>query len=183
MLTRERILSLFTELDAQLCQAGVRGDVFIVGGAAMTVAYDARPATRDVDGIWHPSTEVRQAAAQIAARHDDIDADWLNDAVKGFLPAQDPGPATVVYDGECLTVSVPSPEYLLATKLLASRVGRDEDDILLLYRICGLTTADQGFDLIERYYPGRPIQAKVRFYLEELLTSHREPRDQRPAAN
>jgi hypothetical protein len=53
------------------------------------------------------------------ARHDDIDAEWLNDAVKGFLPAQDPGPATVVYDGECLTVSVPSPEYLLATKLLA----------------------------------------------------------------
>jgi hypothetical protein len=51
MLTRERILSLFTELDAQLRQAGVRGDVFIVDGAAMTVAYDARPATRDVDGI------------------------------------------------------------------------------------------------------------------------------------
>jgi hypothetical protein len=83
MLTRDRILSLFTELDAELCQAGVRGDVFIVGGAAMTVAYDARPATRDVDGIWHPSTAVRQAAAQVAARHDDIDTDWLNDAVKG----------------------------------------------------------------------------------------------------
>jgi hypothetical protein len=86
----------------------------------------------------------------------------------------------VVYDGECLTVSVPSPEYLLATKLLASRVGRD-DDILLLYQICGLTTAGQGFDLTERYYPGRPIQAKVRFYLEELLTS--PPRTQRPATN
>jgi hypothetical protein len=77
----------------------------------------------------------------------------------------------------------PIPEFLLATKLLASRVGRDEDDILLLYRICGLTTADQGFDPIERYYPGRPIQAKVRSYLEELLTSHREPRNQRPTAN
>ena len=82
-----------------------------------------------------------------------------------------------------LTVSVPSPEYPLATKLLASRVGRDEDDILLLYQICGLTTADQGLDLIERYYPGRPVQAKVRFYLEELLTSHREPREQRPTAD
>jgi len=180
MLTRERILSLFTELNAELCQAGVRGDVFIVGGAAMTVAYDARPATRDVDGIWHPSTEIRRAAAQVAAQHDDIDTDWLNDA---FLPAHDQKPAIVVYDGECLTVSVPSPEYLLATKLLASRVGRDEDDILLLYQICGLTTTDQGLDLVERYYPGRPIQAKVRFYLEELLTSRREPRGQRRTAD
>lgn len=172
MLTRERILGLFVELDAELCRAGVRGDVFIVGGAAMTIAYDARPATRDVDGIWHPSSEIRRAAAQVAARHEDIDTHWLNDAVKGFLPAQDHRPATVVYDGECLTVSVPSPQYLLATKLLASRVGRDEEDILLLYKLCGLTTVDQGLDLIERYYPGRPIQAKVRFYLEELLTSH-----------
>jgi hypothetical protein len=57
---------------------------------------------------------------------------------------------------------------------LASRVGRDEDDILLLYELCGLTTVDQGLDLVERYYPGRPIQAKVRFYLEELLASHRK---------
>jgi hypothetical protein len=48
----------------------------------------------------------------------------------------------VVYEGQHLTVSVPTSEYLLATKLLASRVGRDEDDIRLLYRRCNLSTAD-----------------------------------------
>ncbi|HVQ93712.1 MAG TPA: hypothetical protein VMU51_21925 [Mycobacteriales bacterium] len=134
----------------------------------MAVAYDARPSTRDVDAIWHPSAEVRAAAARVAARHDDLPPDWLNDAVKGFLPV--PGPATVIYDGTALSVSVPAPEYLLATKLLASPVGRDEDDILLLYRRCGLGTVDAGLDLVERYYPGRPVPAKVRFFLEELLS-------------
>lgn len=49
MLSRGRILDLFSELGDELCRMGTRGDVFIVGGAAMTVAYDARPATRDVD--------------------------------------------------------------------------------------------------------------------------------------
>lgn len=39
MLSRERILQLFAELDAELGAARVRGDVFIVGGAAMAVAY------------------------------------------------------------------------------------------------------------------------------------------------
>ena len=53
MLSRERILDLFAQLDGELRRSDVRGDVFIVGGAAMAVAYDARPATRDVDGIWH----------------------------------------------------------------------------------------------------------------------------------
>lgn len=169
MLTRERILGLFAELDAELGQVGTRGDVFIVGGAAMAVAYDARPSTRDVDGIWHPSTEVREAAARVAARHDDVDPDWLNDGAKGFLPGDDPGPKPVVYEGEHLTVSAGSTEYLLATKLLASRVSRDEDDILLLYRLCRLTTVEEGLDLLERFYPGRLIEAKVRFFLEELL--------------
>jgi hypothetical protein len=175
MLTRERILELFSELDDELRQAGIRGDVFIVGGAAMTIAYDARPATRDVDGIWHPAAEIRSAAARVAARHDDIDPDWLNDAVKGFLPSEPPTRATVAYEGQHLTVSVPNPEYLLATKLLASRVGRDEDDIRLLYHRCGLSTVDEGLDLVERYYPGRPIEAKVRFYLEELLGDEPPP--------
>jgi hypothetical protein len=36
MLTRERILRLFSELDDELARTGIRGDVFIVGGAAMT---------------------------------------------------------------------------------------------------------------------------------------------------
>jgi hypothetical protein len=170
MLSRERILELFAELDEELAAAGTRGDVFIVGGAAMAVAYDARPSTQDVDGIWHPSKEVRDAAHRVAARHDDVDEDWLNDGAKGFLPGQDHGAKRVVYEGDCLSVSAGSPEYLLATKLLASRVSRDEEDILLLYGLCGFTTVNEGLDLLERYYPGRPIEAKVRFYLEELLT-------------
>ena len=169
MQTRDGVLGLLGELDDELSHAGARGDVFIVGGAAMVVAYDARPATRDVDAVWHPSVEVRHAASRVAARHDDVDADWLNDAVKGFLPVPQPGTGMVVYEGTALTVSVPPPEYLLATKLLASPVGRDELDIRQLYRICRLTTVDEGLDLVERFYPGRPIPAKVRFFLEELL--------------
>lgn len=35
--------------------------------------------------------------------------------------------------------------------------------------ICGFTTVEQGLDTVERYYPGRPIEAKVSFFLEELL--------------
>lgn len=144
MLTRDRILALFSELDEELGRSGIRGDVFMVGGAAMTVAYDARPATRDVDAIWRPSSEVREAAARVANRHPDLEPDWLNDSVKGFLPGDDPHEPVVVYEGEHLTASAASPEYMLATKLLASRVARDEADILTLYELCGFTTVEEG---------------------------------------
>jgi hypothetical protein len=74
-----------------------------------------------------------------------------------------------VYEGDFLSVSAPSPQYLLATKLLASRVSRDEEDILKLYELCEFTTVEQGLDLVEAYYPGRPIEAKVGFLLQDLL--------------
>lgn len=168
VLTRERILALFGELESELAQHDIRGDVFIVGGAAMAVAYQARPGTRDIDGIWEPSAAVREAAARVASRHDDLSADWLNDGVKGFLPGPDPAPR-VVFDEPHLTVSAASPEYLLATKILASRVSRDEDDIRTLYELCGLSSVEQGLDLVERYYGSRPVEPKVAYFLEELL--------------
>ena len=36
MLTRSEILALFNELNDELAQSNTRGDVFVVGGAAMT---------------------------------------------------------------------------------------------------------------------------------------------------
>ena len=174
MLTTGQILELFDELNIELSKTGTRGDVFVVGGAAMAVAYDARPSTRDVDAIFHPSSEIREAAKRVANQHDEVPADWLNDGVKGFLPGDDQGETKVIYDNEFLTVRAASTQYLLATKLLASRVSRDEDDILFLYNLCGLNTVDEGLDLLARYYGKRPIEAKVRFMLEELLGSKNE---------
>ena len=170
MLSRQLILALFAELNAELEAVNIRGDVFIIGGAAMAVAYDARPSTRDIDAIWEPSVEVREAAKRVARNHDDLPDDWLNDGAKAFMPRKDRGEQRVVFEGKFLTVRAASPAYLLATKILASRVSRDEDDILLLYSLCGFTSVDEGVRLVEKFYPGVPIEAKARFLLEELLT-------------
>jgi hypothetical protein len=38
-------------------------------------------------------------------------------------------------------------------------------------RQLGFTTVDEGLDLVEQAYPGRPIPAKVRFLLTEIVDS------------
>jgi hypothetical protein len=38
-------------------------------------------------------------------------------------------------------------------KLFAARAEIDADDIMLLYRQLGLTTIDEGLDLVEQAYP------------------------------
>lgn len=55
-----------------------------------------------------------------------------------------------------LSVDIASPRFLLAMKLFASRVETDTDDIALL---------------LEDSYPGRPIEAKVQYMLQEIVDS------------
>ena len=75
------------------------------------------------------------------------------------------------YSSDSLIVDVASPRYLLAMKLFAARAEIDADDIILLYRQLGFTTVDEGLDVVEQAYPGRPIPAKVRFLLTEIVDS------------
>jgi hypothetical protein len=167
-LGREDIRALLDDLSAELAARGARAELFLVGGAALAVAYDAMRATRDLDAVFIPTDTVRQAAAAVA-QHRGLTEDWLNDAVKGFLPGPDPDAR--FYSSDSLIVDVASPRYLLAMKLFAARAEIDADDIILLYRQLGFTTVDEGLDLVEQAYPGRPIPAKVKFLLTEIVDS------------
>ena len=53
-------------------------------------------------------------------------------------------------------------------KLLASRVDQDVGDIRTLYGLCGFKTAKDGLDLVERFYPGRKLEPRIRLLLEEI---------------
>jgi hypothetical protein len=167
LLDREGLLRVFKALDQELGRDKTRADVFVVGGAAMAVAFDTRRSTRDVDAIFAPTAEVRAAARRVAERLH-LDADWLNDAAKAFVPGDDPN-KTNVFEGKYLQVAAASPRFLLAMKLLASRVERDQDDIRELYRLCGFTTAEEGLQVVAAAYPSRIIPPRTRFMLEEMF--------------
>ena len=176
---RECLLAAFRALDGELGRLGTRADVYVVGGAAIAIAYDARRATADVDAVFVPSAEVRRAAGLVAERLD-LPEDWLNDAAKAFIPGDDPG-RTRVFEGDNLQVAAASAMHLLAMKLLASRAERDQDDIRFLYSLCGFTTAREGLDLVASAYPSRVIPARTQFMLEEMFPEptrlHRERGD------
>jgi hypothetical protein len=172
LLGRRELLEALSELDEELKALNVRGEVFIVGGAAMAIAYDSRRATADVDAVFVPSSEVRTAASRVAERLG-LEPDWLNDGAKAFMPGEDLNQIGV-YEGQNLSVAAASPQYLLAMKLMASRVERDQDDIRELYKLCGLTTVDEGLDLLSSYYPDHLILPRVQFLLQEMFPGGNE---------
>jgi hypothetical protein len=135
----------------------------------MCLAYDARPSTQDADGWFRPAKEVREAAARVALRAH-LDPQWLNDGVKRFLSEQ--GEFTAFLEFDHLRVMVAQPEYLLAMKCLAMRIGaefHDEDDVRYLLRHIDVRSPEQAIAIITRFYPIARFPQKTLSALGELL--------------
>ena len=162
----EEIKQYLAELNEELRAMDVKGEICLYGGAAMCLVFDARPATKDVDAIFRPAQQIRKAAERVAHAHG-LKDDWLNDAVKGFVV---PHPQRVLFDFSNLKVYVPEPDYLLAMKTLAARVNMtDRGDVELLIESLKLTTADEVFAILEKYYPRQQIKPATQFFVEEIF--------------
>jgi hypothetical protein len=167
--TRARILAALQALGDELTRQGVHGQIFIVGGAAIALAYSSRRVTKDIDAVFEPKSVIYRAAASVAEDMG-LPPDWLNDAVKGFMPGADPdGSRLAGIDG--IEITTASPRYLLAMKLMAMRFGEDDEDIELLLAECGIQTVAEALALLEQMYPHQQPPLKTKFFLEELLGS------------
>jgi hypothetical protein len=169
MLDRNAALHALEELADVLAAKGIEGRLFLVGGAAMALAFDARRMTRDVDAIFEPKSEVYAAAREVAQRLD-LPDDWLNDAVKGFIPGTDPD-AVPVFTRPGLSVSAASPRFLLAMKLRAARAEQDVADIQFLVALLGLHRAEEILRVATDRYGADDLPPCARFLVEELFGS------------
>jgi Nucleotidyltransferase of unknown function (DUF6036) len=163
---RAEIVAALSALGAALDSRGLRGEMYVVGGAAIALAYDARRSTRDIDAVFEPKAAIYAAAAEVSQELG-LPPGWLNDAVKGFLVGADPCAAPVldVPGLRCLAASVP---MLLAMKVLAHRVGEDEADVRLLAGELGLTSAPEVLEVAEQVFGDR-LDPAARFFVEELF--------------
>lgn len=127
-----------------------------MGGTVMVLAFNARLATKDVAALFQPALMIRQMA-RIVAESQGLPADWLNGGVKGFVSARYETTTGHLPQFPHLRLTVVVPEYLLAMKCLAARVGGTDDepsdvaDIIFLIRQSGFKIPGRRFGF------GRPI--------------------------
>lgn len=110
LLDREAIAGAFGRLGDRLARRGLTADVYVFGGAAMALAYDARRATRDIDAVFEPHGVVVEEAWAVA---DELGWPrwWLNEQASAYVArGGDPG-GPRVFDHPGLRVSAASPEH------------------------------------------------------------------------
>ena len=167
--SKRDIERLLGRLNDELERRAITGEVYVVGGAVMCLVFDSRASTQDIDAFFRPANEVRAAARAVAAASG-LPGDWLNDAVKGYL--SDHGDFRAYLELSNLRVLTATPEYLLAMKCLAMRLGEgfhDEDDVRFLLRYLNLSEYDKALEIVTRYYPRDRFPQKTLYALAELL--------------
>ena len=167
MLDVPLIKRLFRALNAELAMKDVVGEIGICGGAVMCLVFQSRKATKDIDGIFEPTEEIRKAAKKVA-REFGLDAGWLNDAAKAYFHG-DP-PREPVLQLSNLRVWAPRADYMLAMKCISARFDtNDREDVQFLLKYLKLNRPKEFFEIIARYYPHEKVPAKAKFLIEELL--------------
>jgi hypothetical protein len=162
--TAEEIRELLRDLDAELQRIGKAATIFVVGGAAMALAYNADRATADIDGTFEPRDVVLDAAAVVARRRN-LDRNWLSEGVRDYLPPEPDDHPRGERIGPALVIEIASPEYVLAMKAMTTRKSdgdlRDAVDLCRLMGISDQTTLE---NTVRRYFPGGRFGTQELFF-------------------
>lgn len=164
------LINALKELDKQVTY---HFKIVIVGGAAMIIHFGATRATRDVDAIVEGDNlrEIKNAS-KIVAEKFQLDNDWLNDSVKGFVNILPPDfhkrITKLELDLYNLEIFVLGISEQLIMKIVALREQDLEDIEVLLPQ---LTDKDKQnvIDNMNHINKTRPdwVQ-KIQYFLEEL---------------
>ena len=194
MLDRETIERAFDRIGSKAVRRGIQTEIAVYGGSCLVLASDMREASGDVDAVF----DVRSRSALYemfdeVARELRLPSDWMNEAVRRSAPPQPPRIPYGDYprdntSGCGLRVFLPTPEYMLAMKLLAQRGGgeheeektqTDRSDSLALMRITGLDTKEKLQNLMETYYPmimgmrSPQLAQRLEIKMDDLLDEQR----------
>ena len=111
-------------------------EIIITGGAALIIKYGFRGTTQDIDAILHASSAMHEAILSVADKYD-LPPDWLN---SDFTKTSSYSDKLMLHSKHYKTFSnivdvrIVEDEYLIATKLRASRIYRhDLSDIIGIF--------------------------------------------------
>ena len=150
-LDADQLSELLHELGRRLTARGVEGALYVVGGAAIALAHDARRVTIDLDCVASPRDEVLAEAREVALLHG-LPDEWLNSRAAAWIPTLPPHWTTSGVDYSGLRIHLADARTLVAMKLISDRT-RDFADLVTLFPAAGITRPEDALALVHDAYP------------------------------
>jgi uncharacterized nucleotidyltransferase DUF6036 len=167
LLGRAELERAFTLLGDRLVRRGVVADIFVVGGAAIALAYDAKRVTRDVDALYVPHGIVHDEALEVS-RELGLPRWWLNEQASVYVSAADDPGKRRVFDHPGLRVVAASPQHIFAMKALAAR-ERDLPDLRLLADLVDIRSLPAAVSCAREFFPDEVLSERTQRVLAELF--------------
>lgn len=139
-------------LSKQLEKANKSADLIVVGGVAMLTFYPDRLGTSDID-TTSPLLDYEKEILAVA-KLKDLPGNWLNDGAKigGSPKGFDQSSLIVLIKTKSLTARTPGAKELLAMKLKAGRIGRDDVDIKKLLLHLKIENEEETVKIFKEFY-------------------------------
>ena len=156
-LNKKDILKYLEEINKKLAERGKFGEIMICGGAVMTLIYEARNSTHDIDAIFRPREDMKEIIDEIT-RENNLNSQWLNDDVAMFTKEFKNLTSSEYKRFSNLTVTILDAESLLAMKLVSARENTyDLGDAAILMKYLNIQNIDEVYALLEKYeFPLHP---------------------------
>lgn len=173
-LDEKTILAALGRLSERLAATGERGEICIVGGACLVLAFKARIATKDVDAMTFAPDHILREAFRVGQEMG-LPPDWFNGAARLYISRKKHETREFNMQFPNLRVLVPTAEYMLAMKCLASRAASvagaadDRADIKFLVQHLNLKSAGEALRIAEQFYPLEKLPPVAPALLESIF--------------
>lgn len=172
VLTKSKLLGLFNLLNCKLCDNNVKVIITVYDGSVMTLIYDNRPATKDIDYVLGDSSlqSIFDNIISDITVIENLNDDWMNDEVRG--------PLEEIIKEDCykginlsnLTVMFPKPEQLLAMKILSARPepAKDFIDAEILCKDLKVSEKREVIEIFSKYFPKGLLRERQLMFIHYL---------------
>ncbi|MCR1899969.1 hypothetical protein NSA47_13450 [Irregularibacter muris] len=171
LMNKEKLLQIFDYLNERLRENQMQLEITIYDGSIMTMVYDNRPATRDIDCVFSETNfKLLDNILELTKFAFNLTDGWINEEIKEPLKSilKEDKETYRVYSN--LKILKPKAEQLLAMKVLAARPepAKDFVDAYILCKDLNITTKEKLLDICSGYIYLTLIGERQRKFIEYL---------------
>lgn len=171
LLDKNKLLQIFEYLNARLKENQLQLEITIYGGSVMTMVYDNRPATKDIDCVFSETNyKLLSNILELTRSTFDLSENWINDEIKEPLQHIIKEDKEVYKCYSNLKILKPKAQQLLAMKVLAARPepAKDFVDAYLLCKDLNITTKKELLNVVTEFVPIKLLGERQRNFIRYL---------------